>query len=101
MVGKNIIDVGVKDLVGAGLAVDEAKGFNQKLRDSIAKVKICGDTGNGFDSLDPKELWREITNRRLLKPWHPHTLHQLIYYAVYDNYDESVNGPPTYWFPSL
>lgn len=106
MVGKSIIEVGVEDLVGAGLTFEEAKGFYSELRDSIAKVKnVCDDDrAIGFDSLGPKkakELWRELTSRRLLKPWHPHTLHQLVYYSVYHDYDESVNGPPLYWFPSL
>lgn len=101
MVGKNIMEVGVEDLVLAGLTLEEARGFYRELMDSIAKVK---KNVYGFDSLDPKkarELWRELTNRRLLKPWHPHTLHQLLYYSVYNDYDESVNGPPPYWFPSL
>ncbi|XP_027157961.1 probable acyl-activating enzyme 18, peroxisomal [Coffea eugenioides] len=96
---KSISDVGVEDLVGAGLSVEEAKGFQRHLKDSIFKVSRNSD--NGEEPFDPKELWRELTAQKLLKPWHPHALHQLIYYSVYHNYDESTNGPPIYWFPSL
>lgn len=97
--GKSISDVGVEDLVGAGLSVEEAKGFQRHLKDSI--FKVSRRSNNGQELFDPKELWRELTAQKLLKPWHPHALHQLIYYSVYHNYDESTNGPPIYWFPSL
>ncbi|KAL3850388.1 hypothetical protein ACJIZ3_012270 [Penstemon smallii] len=87
--GKSITEVGVEDLVRAGLPVEEAKHFETQLKSAI--------TYGGGSMV---EVWREITARNLLKPWHPHTLHQLIYYSVYDNYNESVHGPPLYWFPS-
>ncbi|XP_073050563.1 LOW QUALITY PROTEIN: probable CoA ligase CCL12 [Primulina eburnea] len=87
--GKSISGVGVEDLVGAGLKIREAKEFELELRDAVI---------NG--GLNPKEVWRSITARKLLKPWHPHALHQLIYYSVYYDYDESIHGPPLYWFPS-
>ncbi|ONK65596.1 uncharacterized protein A4U43_C07F38710 [Asparagus officinalis] len=45
-------------------------------------------------------LWRDLVERRLLKPSHPHELHQLVYYSVYAEWDVSVRGPPPYWFPS-
>ncbi|KAK6145080.1 hypothetical protein DH2020_021900 [Rehmannia glutinosa] len=85
----SISEVGVEDFVGAGLTIEEAKDFERELKYI---------TSYGFGA---KELWREITARKLLKPWQPHALHQLIYYAVYRNYDESIHGPPLYWFPSL
>ncbi|KAK6145086.1 hypothetical protein DH2020_021906 [Rehmannia glutinosa] len=85
----SISEVGVEDFVGAGLTIEEAKDFERELKNI---------TSYGFGA---KELWREITARKLLKPWQPHALHQLIYYAVYRNYDESIHGPPLYWFPSL
>ncbi|KAK4492210.1 hypothetical protein RD792_003010 [Penstemon davidsonii] len=87
--GKSITEVGVEDLVIAGLPVEEAKHFETQLKSAI--------TYGGGSMV---EVWREITARNLLKPWYPHTLHQLIYYSVYDNYNESVHGPPLYWFPS-
>ncbi|KAI3461883.1 hypothetical protein Pfo_018546 [Paulownia fortunei] len=87
--GKSISEVGVEDLVGAGLALEEATDLERELKDA---------TSYGFGA---KEVWREIMARKLLKPWHPHALHQLIYFSVYCNYDESIHGPPLYWFPSL
>ncbi|KAK6772667.1 hypothetical protein RDI58_027905 [Solanum bulbocastanum] len=85
--GKSISEVGMEDLVRAGVGEEEAKWLMAELKAAIAKV--------GFSQ---KELWREVTARKLLKPSHPHPLHQLLYYSVYDNYH---NGPPLYWFPSL
>ncbi|KAL8484266.1 hypothetical protein ACS0TY_026812 [Phlomoides rotata] len=93
--GKRINEVGVEDLVGAGVTVEEAKNLERELKQILVLVtnKIAG-----FES---KEVWRQITARKLLKPSHPHPLHQLVYYSVYRHYDESINGPPLYWFPSL
>ncbi|KAL2507931.1 putative acyl-activating enzyme 18 [Forsythia ovata] len=88
--GKSVNEVGVEDLVRAGVAIEEAIDFERQLKDAI----------NGCDEFDPKELWRELMARKLLKPWHPHGVHQLIYYSVYHNYDESIHGPPLYWFPT-
>ncbi|KAK4725641.1 hypothetical protein R3W88_030558 [Solanum pinnatisectum] len=85
--GKSISEVGMEDLVRAGVGEEEAKWLMAELKAAIAKV--------GFSQ---KELWREVTARKLLKSSHPHPLHQLLYYSVYDNYH---NGPPLYWFPSL
>ncbi|KAF7807068.1 putative acyl-activating enzyme 18, peroxisomal [Senna tora] len=90
---KSISDLGVEDLVQAGLTIEDAKRFDEALKETILRV-------NGSES-DPRELWRQLVARRLLKPWHPHTLHQLVYYSVYANWDASANGPPLYWFPSL
>ncbi|KAK4408647.1 putative acyl-activating enzyme 18, peroxisomal [Sesamum angolense] len=87
--GKSISEVGVEDMVGAGLGVEEAKDLEKELKYA---------TIHGFGA---NEVWRLITARKLLKPCHPHALHQLLYYSVYSNYDESVHGPPLYWFPSL
>lgn len=86
----SISEVGVKELREAGLQQTEAENLCNHLKQAI-------HTSND----DPKDLWRAITARRLLKPWFPHALHQLVYYAVYHNYDASVSGPPLYWFPSL
>ncbi|CAA0818414.1 Probable acyl-activating enzyme 18- peroxisomal [Striga hermonthica] len=85
--GKSIREVGLVDLLGAGLELQQAKELERELKDSYG--------------LEGKELWRSIMDRKLLKPWDPHSLHQLVYYAVYSNYDESLHGPPPYWFPSL
>lgn len=92
--GRSISEIGVKELTEAGLEEMDAERLYKELKDAI-------DRTGGVRELNPKELWREITAWRLLKPWYPHALHQLVYYAVYHNYDVSVHGPPLYWFPSL
>ncbi|KAK9273517.1 hypothetical protein L1049_018327 [Liquidambar formosana] len=79
------------ELVKVGLIVEEAKDFERILKDVIVR------TGGG----GPKEVWLELTARRVLRPTHPHGLHQLIYYSVYSDWDVSTKGPPLYWFPSL
>ncbi|KAK4355050.1 hypothetical protein RND71_027244 [Anisodus tanguticus] len=84
---KSISEVGVDDLVRAGVGEEEAKWLMSELNAAISNV-----------GLDGKELWGELTARKLLKPTHPHGMHQLLYYSVYHNYH---NGPPLYWFPSL
>ncbi|XP_068310642.1 probable CoA ligase CCL12 [Pyrus communis] len=88
---KNISEMGVEDFVQAGLDVEEAKDFGTVLKNTISRT----------NTTDPKEIWRQIVAERLLKPSHPHELHQLIYYSVYANWDASTKGPPLYWFPSL
>lgn len=88
--GKSICGVTMEDLVKAGLAIEEAKEFQRVLNEAVS----------GAERSDPRKVWREVVARRLLKPWHPHRLHQLIYYSVYADWDTSTNGPPPYWFPS-
>ena len=88
---RSISDVGVEDLVKAGLSIEEAKDFQRVLKDSA----------NGAKGSDPSEVWRHLVAQRVLKPWHPHGLHQLVYYSVYSQWDVSSKGPPLYWFPSL
>lgn len=86
--------MGVEELVRAGLSVQEAKDFEDTLKSTLAAV----NSGNG--SGDPREVWREITARRMLKPTHPHALHQLVYHTVYAEWVASSSDPPLYWFPS-
>lgn len=89
--GKSISEVGLEDLVQAGLDnEEEAKAFHRVLQDSISG-----------SSSDPSEVWQRLVSRRILKPSHPHALHQLVYYSVYADWDASTRGPPPYWFPSL
>lgn len=87
--GKSVREVGVEDLVGSGVGVEEAKDLERELKEA---TKSAGG-GN--------EVWAWITARKLLKPCHPHALHQLIYYSVYHDHDDSIHAPPLYWFPSL
>ncbi|XP_076918278.1 putative CoA ligase CCL12 [Bidens hawaiensis] len=87
---KSIHQLGLQDLLNTGLAAYDAKLLQIELNNAI----------NGAISSTPVELWREITSRRLLKPDYPHSLHRLVYNAVYANYDVAVYGPTLYWFPS-
>ncbi|KAL4611976.1 hypothetical protein ACB092_08G164700 [Castanea dentata] len=88
---KSISEVGVEDFVKAGLTIEEAKEFQRVLKEAVFGAK----------GSDPREVWRSLVAQRVLKPWHPHALHQLVYYSVYANWDSLTNGPPLYWFPSL
>ncbi|OVA16457.1 AMP-dependent synthetase/ligase [Macleaya cordata] len=92
--GTSIGEVGVNEIVGTGLSIEEAEVFHKALKGAIARVG--GGTGS-----DPMDIWREISAQKLLKPWHPHSLHQLVYYSVYAGWDVSTRGLPFYWFPSL
>jgi hypothetical protein len=89
--GKSISEVGVEELVEAGLTTEEAHEFQRVLKEAVSGAKES----------DPSEVWRQLVARRVLKPRHPHGLHQLVYHSVYAHWDASTNGPPPYWFPSL
>ncbi|CAH9073156.1 unnamed protein product [Cuscuta epithymum] len=95
---KSITEVRAEDLVQAGLAPEEAASLHTQLKDAIIALsrRLPPTTHDGA-----VDVWREITARKLLKPSHPHAVHQLLYYSVYHNYDESSYGPPPFWFPSL
>ncbi|XP_010552277.1 PREDICTED: probable acyl-activating enzyme 18, peroxisomal isoform X7 [Tarenaya hassleriana] len=88
---KSIGEVGVDDYVNAGLSLEEAKRFDEVVRDVISKV----------EGSDPREQWKALVGSSELRPSHPYSLHQLVYYSVYSNWDDSLHGPPLYWFPSL
>ncbi|GLU19570.1 hypothetical protein SLE2022_358150 [Rubroshorea leprosula] len=91
---KGIAEVGIEELAKAGgLSAEEATEIHKVIRQAITAAEAKGS--------DPREVWREVVSRKVLKPWHPHSLHQLVYYSVYSNWDSSTNGPPLYWFPSL
>ncbi|KVH90858.1 AMP-binding, conserved site-containing protein [Cynara cardunculus var. scolymus] len=87
---KGIQEFGLQELLNTGLKPDDAKSLQIELKHAID----CTSSSN------PVELWRHITSRRLLKPSYPHSLHRFIYNAVYADYDETIHGPPLYWFPS-
>ncbi|XP_030524325.1 probable CoA ligase CCL12 [Rhodamnia argentea] len=91
---KSIGEVGVDDLVEAGLSREAAAELERTLRVSLARARRQS-------GLYPREVWRELTSARVLKPSHPHRVHQLVYYSVYSDWDDSARGPPLYWFPSL
>ncbi|KAK1435215.1 hypothetical protein QVD17_00976 [Tagetes erecta] len=87
---KSIHQLGLQQLLNTGLAPYDAKLLQIDLQNAI----------NNVVTSNPVDLWREITSRKLLKPSYPHSLHRLVYNAVYANYDVSVHGPSLYWFPS-
>lgn len=90
---KTIFELGLDDLIQAGLTINEAKDFEAVIKQTISATDAT--------SFDPGEVWRQIVAQRLLKPSHPHELHQLVYYSIYANWDVFNRGPPLYWFPSL
>ena len=47
----------------------------------------------------PTACWYEIS-RYILTPQHPFALHQLLYEAVYADFDRTTHGPPPAWFPT-
>ncbi|BAS86939.1 Os03g0805500, partial [Oryza sativa Japonica Group] len=47
----------------------------------------------------PDAAWEAVA-AGVLRPEHPHALHQLVYYSVYAGWDRAARGPPPYWFPS-
>ncbi|XP_042480555.1 probable CoA ligase CCL12 [Macadamia integrifolia] len=97
-----IEEVGVEELVRAGLSEEEARGFHESLKAAILIARSSEGEGTKA-AAEPQKVWRELTaeGKKLLKPWHPHALHQLIYSSVYSNWDVSTSCPPPYWFPSL
>ncbi|XP_068647401.1 probable CoA ligase CCL12 [Aristolochia californica] len=82
--------IGVEDLVRAGLPPEEARSFHEALK----AVVMNGSRG---DHLAADGVWRLLSFARLLRPNHPHALHQLLYYTVYARWQ---GPPPPYWFPS-
>ncbi|CAI0543646.1 unnamed protein product [Linum tenue] len=92
---KGVSEIGVHDIVRAGLSVEDARRFHHLLKNAIFLAN-----GSSSEPADPTEVWRKVVGERVLQPCHPHKLHQLVYYSVYSNWDSSVRGPPPYWFPS-
>ncbi|RYR23616.1 hypothetical protein Ahy_B03g068812 isoform F [Arachis hypogaea] len=71
--GKSIRDLGVRDVVNAGLSVAEAIEFDAVLREILS---LC---------VSFTDIWFQIVTRRVLKPSQPHSLHQLVYYSLYQS----------------
>ncbi|CAN6297380.1 unnamed protein product [Urochloa humidicola] len=79
------------DVGAAGLAAAEASAFLAALR-SAAAAAGPGATGDA--------VWAAVVAAGVLRPEHPHALHQLVYYSAYAGWDRAARGPPPYWFPS-
>ncbi|KAK7359225.1 hypothetical protein VNO77_01177 [Canavalia gladiata] len=90
---KSIRELGVEDLVNAGLTAGEADELYGGVRDILSL---------SLSLTEPSEIWRHVVTRRLLKPSYPHALHQLLYCSVYhSSHHHAQAPPPLYWFPSL
>ncbi|KAJ8499893.1 hypothetical protein OPV22_010445 [Ensete ventricosum] len=87
----SVWEIGVEDVVAAGLKADEAVAFHEGLRRLVGE-----EPWEGVEA----EVWRVVAESGLLRPAHPHPLHQLVYYSVYATWDRSARGPAPYWFPS-
>ncbi|RZR95768.1 hypothetical protein BHM03_00024676 [Ensete ventricosum] len=87
----SVWEIGVEDVVAAGLKAAEAVAFHEGLRRLVGE-----EPWEGAEA----EVWRVVAESGLLRPAHPHPLHQLVYYSVYATWDRSARGPAPYWFPS-
>ncbi|TVU44503.1 hypothetical protein EJB05_03947, partial [Eragrostis curvula] len=74
----------------AGLGTAAAAAFLAALHSAAAAA--AGD--------DEAAVWEAVAASGVLRPEHPHALHQLVYYSVYAGWDRAARGPPPYWFPS-
>ena len=83
---KSIGEVTLEDVLKADLPLEEALKFIEALR--------------GAATEDAVKTWRNIVAGGILKPIYPHSIHQLVYYSVYDGWDDAIKGPPPFWFPS-
>ncbi|KAJ3670183.1 hypothetical protein LUZ60_010507 [Juncus effusus] len=70
----------------ASVSLQEAEKFVSSLRRAAAEHR------------SEPAIWAAVAP--LLRPEHPHALHQLVYYSVYARWDSTSRGPPPYWFPS-
>ncbi|KAE9610440.1 hypothetical protein Lal_00006179 [Lupinus albus] len=80
---KSIRDIGMEELVKAGLTIEEANELNESLRNVIS-----------LNFSNTNDIWHHLVTLRVLKPSYPHSLHQLIYYSLHSH-------DSLYWFPSL
>ncbi|PAN44441.2 hypothetical protein PAHAL_9G044300 [Panicum hallii] len=79
------------DVGAAGLGAADAGAFLAALH-SAAAAAGPGAAGDA--------VWAAVAAAGVLRPEHPHALHQLVYYSVYAGWDRAARGPPPYWFPS-
>ncbi|XP_019460987.1 PREDICTED: probable acyl-activating enzyme 18, peroxisomal [Lupinus angustifolius] len=94
---KSIRELGAENFVNAGLTVEEANEFHGVLNNILSI------------SSSPTDTWHHLVTNKLLKPFYPHSFHQLVYYTIYQYSqshaaaaaDNDFHDPPLYWFPSL
>ncbi|KAL5219381.1 hypothetical protein ABZP36_020065 [Zizania latifolia] len=87
----SVWEIQPRDVEAAGLAAAEAGAFLSALRSAAG----AASGGRG-----PDAVWASVAAAGVLRPEHPHALHQLVYYSVYAGWDRAARGPPPYWFPS-
>lgn len=80
-------DIELQDIIAAELKLEDANIFYTSLNVPV------GDLPSHWT---PEKIWRRILSSRLLRPDHPHRLHQLVYYSVYARWDAPTRGPPSY-----
>ncbi|KAH9303686.1 hypothetical protein KI387_008090, partial [Taxus chinensis] len=79
----------VSQIVNSGISSADALTFHEKLQSIL---KQCGGS---------RALAWNVISKILLRPDHPFSLHQLMYYGCYADWDAAKNGPPPAWTPSL
>lgn len=87
----SVWEIGVEDVELAGLSPGEARAFHAALRRAAEAHPRQGAEA---------AIWQAVAEGGVLRPDHPHALHQLVYYSVYATWDTATRGPPPYWFPS-
>jgi len=87
----SVWEIQPRDVEAAGLAAADAAAFLAALR-SAAAAAGSGATRDAVRAA--------VAAAGVLRPEHPHALHQLVYYSAYAGWDRDARGPPPYWFPS-
>lgn len=85
----SVWEIQPRDVEAAGLAAADAAAFHAALRSAAGSAAASGDA-----------VWAAVVAAGVLRPEHPHALHQLVYYSAYAGWDRAARGPPPYWFPS-
>uniref|UniRef100_A0A804M5V3 4-coumarate--CoA ligase n=1 Tax=Zea mays TaxID=4577 RepID=A0A804M5V3_MAIZE len=85
----SVWEIQPRDVEAAGLAAADAAAFHAALRSAAGSAAASGDA-----------VWAAVAAAGVLRPEHPHALHQLVYYSAYAGWDRAARGPPPYWFPS-
>ncbi|GLJ29227.1 hypothetical protein SUGI_0576530 [Cryptomeria japonica] len=90
MFHQRLENITVSHIAESGISGAEASAFHAKLQ------SILKECGGGSRAL----AWNLIS-QSLLQPFHPFSLHQMMYYGCYADWDAAKNGPPPAWTPSL
>lgn len=85
---KRVHPVTLDDVESTGLPPTEALQFHTALQ---IVLRQCGHS--------PQDVWQRVS-QDLLRPHHPFSLHRLLYYSTYADWDVSKRGPPIVWTPS-